>query len=291
MPRSLRAGALLAAMGCAAFSATAAEVAVSIKPVHSLIAGVMEGAGAPVLIVDGAATPHEYALKPSGARMLGRAKLIFWVGPALESFLARPLAALAKDARVVTLARAPGMSLLDPDKGGDLHLWLDPGNARVITEAAVRELSRLDPGNAALYRRNGEQVISRIDALERQLKGRLAPLAGVPYVVYHDAFGYLERAFGLKAAGYASPSHERRPGARGMAGVRRILGGAGVRCLFGDPRADPRLMAAMVTGLEAGTGTLDPLGAAMEAGPELYFRLMRANAAALVRCLGGGAGG
>ncbi len=288
MPWTLRAGALLAAMVSAAVPASGGEVAVSIKPVHSLVAGVMEGAGAPVLIVDGMATPHDFALLPSVARILGRAKLIFWVGPALESSLTKPLNALAGGARVVPLARAPGMSLLDADEGGDLHLWLDPGNARAIAEAAVRELSRLDPGNAALYRRNGEEVSSRIGALERELKERLAPLSGIPYVVYHDAFGYLERAFGLKAAGYASVGHDRRPGARGLAGVRRILGAPGVRCLFGDPRADPRLMAAMVSGLEAGTETLDPLGAAMEAGPDLYFRLMRANAAALVRCLGGG---
>ena len=288
MPWNLRSGALLAAMVWSAVSAAGGEVVVSIKPVHSLVAGVMEGAGAPVLIVEGAATPHDFALKPSAARMLGRAKLIFWVGPTFESFLARPLAALAKDARVVPLARDPDMSLLDPDKGGDLHLWLDPGNARAIAEVAVRELSRLDPVNAALYQRNGEKVSSRIGALERELKERLAPLSGVPYVVYHDAFGYLERAFGLKEAGYASAGHDQRPGARGLAGVRRILGSPGVRCLFGDPRADPRLMAAMVAGLEAGTEILDPLGAAMEAGPDLYFRLQRANADALVRCLGGG---
>ena len=288
MPRGLKAGVLLAAMVSAASPGSGGEVAVSIKPVHSLVAGVMEGAGRPVLIVDGAATPHDFALKPSGARILGRAKLIFWIGPAFESSLTRPLAALAKDARVVPLARDPDISLLGPDKGGDLHLWLDPGNARAIAEVAVRELSRLDPVNAALYQRNGENVSSRIGALERELKERLAPLSGVAYVVYHDAFGYLERAFGLKAAGYASTGHHRRPGARGLAGMRRILGEPGVRCLFGDPRADPRLMAAMVAGLEAGTETLDPLGAALEAGPGLYFRLMRANADALVRCLGGG---
>jgi zinc transport system substrate-binding protein len=262
-------------------------VAVSIKPVHSLVAGVMEGAGAPFLIVDGAATPHDFALKPSAARVLSRADLIFWVGPGFESFLARPLAALAQDARVVTLTRDSGISLLDPDEEGDLHLWLDPGNARAITETAVRELSRLDPGNAALYRRNGEKVISRIGALERELAERLAPLAGIPYMVYYDAFGYLERAFGLKAAGYASAGHEERPGAKSLAEARRILG-AGVRCLFGDPGASPRLMAAMVSGLQVKSGILDPLGAAMEAGPEHYFRLMRANADALVRCLSGG---
>lgn len=291
MLRGLKAGALLAAIVSAASPAPSAElsVAVSVKPVHSLVAGVMEGAGAPVLIVDGAATPHDYALRPSGARVLGRAKLIFWVGPGLETFLARPLAALAGGAHVVPLARAPGVTLLDQDQGGDLHLWLDPGNARAITAAAVRELTRLDPGKAALYRRNGEELMSRIGALERELEGRLAPLSGVPYVVYHDAFGYLERAFGLKAAGYVSAGHDRRPGAGGLAAARRLLGG--VRCLFGDPRADPRLMAAMVSGLEARTGTLDPLGAGLDAGPELYFRLMRANAAALVRCLGAGAGG
>ena len=67
------------------------QVVASIKPVHSLVAAVMEGVGTPDLIVGGAASPHAYALKPSQAKSLEEADLIFWIGPELESFLEKPI--------------------------------------------------------------------------------------------------------------------------------------------------------------------------------------------------------
>ena len=74
-----------------AHAAPAPNVLVSIKPLHSIVAAVMEGAGAPELLLTGAASPHSYALKPSDARKIARADVIFWTGPVLETFLETPL--------------------------------------------------------------------------------------------------------------------------------------------------------------------------------------------------------
>jgi zinc transport system substrate-binding protein len=111
--------ALAAVIGAArAPQATEITVVASINPVHSLVAGVMEGVTEPVLLVKGAGSPHSYSLRPSEARALDQAAAVFWVGEGLETFLAKPLQALSEDAVVVALSEAPGMRLLPTRQGG-----------------------------------------------------------------------------------------------------------------------------------------------------------------------------
>ncbi len=110
---------LLVGLALARPAIAAPDVLVSIKPIHSLIAGVMEGVGTPGLIVAGSSSPHLYTLRPSDAQRLAKAGLIFWVGPVLEGFLAKPLAALAGSAEIVELDREPSVTLLPAREGGD----------------------------------------------------------------------------------------------------------------------------------------------------------------------------
>lgn len=107
------------AIAAAASGATAApDVVVSIKPIHSLVAAIMRGVGEPQLIVEGAASPHTYNLRPSNARKLEKADVVFWVGPGLEAFLEKPLEALATKATVVELEDAKGLEKLPFREGG-----------------------------------------------------------------------------------------------------------------------------------------------------------------------------
>ena len=75
------------------------KVVASIKPIHSLTSYLMDGVGKPDLIVDGYASPHGFAMKPSHAKMLQDADIIFWVGEDLENFLVKPLSSIAKKGR------------------------------------------------------------------------------------------------------------------------------------------------------------------------------------------------
>lgn len=112
--------ALLASTLFAGMSAAHAEVNVvaSIKPVHSLVAAVMEGVGTPDLIVEGAGSPHTYALKPSQAQALEKADVVFWVGHELEAFLEKPLETVAANAKSVELIDADGLVKLAFREGG-----------------------------------------------------------------------------------------------------------------------------------------------------------------------------
>ena len=96
----------------------APKVVASIKPVHSLVAGVMAGVAEPVLLVKGAGSPHSYSLRPSEARALEAAELVFWVGEALETFLEKPLEALASKAKLVELMELDDIELLRSREGG-----------------------------------------------------------------------------------------------------------------------------------------------------------------------------
>ena len=103
--------------------ADAPSVVTSIKPIHSIASAVMEGVGTPYVLVDGASSPHGYALKPSQAFLLQGADVVFWVGPELAPSLKKPIETMAKNAVTVELIDASGIHQLDIREGAsfDAH--------------------------------------------------------------------------------------------------------------------------------------------------------------------------
>ena len=125
--RTLLLSTALLAAGTLAARAETPDVVVSIKPIHSLVAAVMQGVGEPKLIVEGAASPHTYSLKPSNAAALQDADLVFWVGHGLEAFLEKPLTALGSKATIVELDDAPGLEKLQFREGGPFEAHTHEG--------------------------------------------------------------------------------------------------------------------------------------------------------------------
>jgi len=302
------AAAILTILIAAPSPAAAPRVVATIKPIHSLVAGVMAGVARPALLIEGASSPHAYHLRPSDARALADAELVVRVGVAFETFLDRPLANLAGQARVLSLDQLPDMVLLPARQGGvwepkeresgrvevghdhahaefNLHLWLDPHNARVVVRHLVAVLSELDPAAGAVYRRNGAALERRLADLDARLGRQLTPLRGVPYLVFHDAYPYLENRYGLRPLGTITVSADRPPGARRLAEIQARMAATGARCVFREPQFEPKLAALLVAGTSARLGILDPLGADLPPGPDAYFELMERLADNLQRCL------
>ena len=169
----------------------------------------------------------------------------------------------------------------------NLHLWLDPENARIIVAGLVKILAEMDPPEAELYRANGAKLEQRLTRLDRDLARELKPVAGIPYVVLHDAYPYLEMRYHLRAVGSITVDPERQVGARRLAEIRGKIETTGARCVFREPQFEPKLMGLLTEGTGAGIGTLDPLGADLPAGPEAYFLLMRHLGDSLRECLQG----
>lgn len=291
--------------GLPAKAQEAPVVAVSIKPLHSLVSAVMLGVGEPKLIVDGAASAHTYSLKPSNASDIQAARLVFWMGPEMEHFLADPLQSLASNAKVVAMEDVPNLNRLPLREGGafeadadeahaetghdhgahDMHLWLDPQNAVVMAEAIRDQLVAADPAHQTQYIANTKALEANIRALDTELAATLDPLKDKPFIVFHDAYQYFEKRYGLRVAGSITVSPETAPGAERLSEIHAKIAGLGAACVFAEPQFEPKLLTAVMEGSDARSGTLDPEGATLAAGPELYFQLMRALGTSLRDCL------
>ena len=291
-------------------SANATDVVVSIKPIHALVAGVMGNTGNPRLMLTGTASPHTYQMRPSEAEALASADLVVWVGENMETFLDRPIANLGSGAHVLTLHESAGMELLPSREGGiwsdedpevhvdehddhghdhgefDLHIWLDPGNARRIVDVVADALIRIDPGHTEAYRGNAETMRMRIDALETSLGVQLAPVRQRAFIVFHDGYRYFEHAFALNSKGAVAVDPARPPGARRLAELRAALVEHDVRCVFTEPQFEPDLIRTVIEGSTVRTAPLDPLGAVIEPGPDAWFEMMRGLGDAVAGCLG-----
>ncbi|WP_187182367.1 zinc ABC transporter substrate-binding protein ZnuA [Rhizobium sp. WL3] len=330
------------------FASAAPDVVVSIKPVHSLVASIMKGVGEPSLIVEGAASPHTYTLKPSNARALENADVVFWVGPGLEAFLDKPLEALPKKAKVIELEDAPGLTKLPFREGGafeghdhgehaeagednahdhgteeashtdhakaehaddhghdhaseeaaaagdnhghehggtDMHLWLDPSNAKAMAAEIAKSLSDADPANKAAYEANLTTLNAEIDALDTGIAAQLKPVLEKPFIVFHDAYQYFEKHYGVRVAGSVTVSPESMPGAERLSTIHAKIKELGAACVFAEPQFEPKLIGVVTEGTDAKSGTLDPEGGALDAGPALYGELMRNLATSMSTCL------
>jgi zinc transport system substrate-binding protein len=314
------------------------KVVASIKPVHSLVSAVMEGVAKPNLLVEGAASPHTYSLKPSQAKQLQDADIVFWMSHDLEAFLENSIENIAQKAVSVPLIESHNLTKLNFREGGafaahghddhddkhdddhgdkhdddhgdkhdddhddkhdddhgdkhdddhgemDPHVWLDPQNAKALVHEIEEQLAKIDPKNAEIYEANASIIMKKLDNLTNEIDVDLSPVRGRGYVVFHDAYQYFEKRFGVSAIGSITVSPEVMPGAERVRELQEKVRELDATCVFSEPQFQPKLVATVTENTNAGTGVLDPLGASLEDGPELYFKLIRNMANSLKGCL------
>jgi zinc transport system substrate-binding protein len=305
--------AMLAAQLVPAFGPAGAEplrVVVTSKPAHSLVAAVMEGVARADLLVDGTASPHTYAMRPSDAAKVNRATVFVRVSSALEPFTERLVRALPRSVAVLTLAEVEGITRLNRRTGGafepaadarrdvhsghthagdadriDPHIWLDPKNAKAMARAISTTLAAASPADAPRFAANTARLATSIDLMAAEVARDLAPAARRPFLVLHDAYQYFEHGFGLRAIGSILVDPDEQPSARRLAGLRRRVRGVDAVCVFAEPAHQPRIIASITEGTTARTAVLDPEGLSLAAGPGLYLELMRKLATSIRACL------
>ena len=309
------------------------KVVTSIKPLHSLASYLMDGVGKPDLIVDGYASPHGFSMKPSHAKMLQNADLIFWVGEDLENFLEKPLSSIAKKAEKIELMEIKGLNVLkfrernifdehdhdDHDDHGkkeddhddhdndehakkkehddhddhdgheshahgeyDPHIWLDPMNAKVILNEMVEHLIENDAKNASKYKSNLNKALKEIDKLNKDVKAELSK--STASIVFHDAYQYFEERYNVNILGAFTVNTDVMPGAEQLAEIREIIEHDKVTCVFSEPQFNPDIIKAVARDMNIKTGVIDPLGATLDPGKDLYFKLIRNMSASFKGC-------
>ena len=298
------------------------KVTVDIAPVHSLVSKVMNGVGKPDLIIPAGASPHEYQLKPSNAKSLQNADIVFWIGEDLTPWLEKGLSSLAQDASITSLLDLSGLELLSFREGAlfeahdhgedhddhddhdhdkkkhddhddhddhahgehDPHAWLSPQIAKIWLNVIAAKLSEVDPDNAAKYFSNAKSARDNIDSLVSELNSVLDPIREKKFVVFHDAYQYFERDFGISASGAISLGDASDPSPSRLAEIRKRVVDEAVECVLAEPQYNQGLVKAVIEGTEAKTAVIDPLGVNLEAGPSLYENLIRNLATNLAKC-------
>ena len=293
------------------------SVVTSIKPLHSLTSYIMEGVGEPELIIDGVASPHNFQIKPSHAKMLQNADLVIWIGEDLESFLPTALKSIPKDAVVFELLDQSGLKKLkfreknifeghddhghdehakkedDHDDHGhddqghghgsfDPHIWLDPANAKVIVKKITNQLSKIDKDNASKYKANSKKVIKDLDGLIKEVKNEINKDAS--FVVFHDAYQYFEKRFGLSVIGALTVNPDVMPGAEQLSEIREVIEHEKAKCIFSEPQFNPNIINSIASDTGVKTGVLDPLGANIDKGKNMYFDLIKDMSNSLKDC-------
>lgn len=283
------------------------KVVVSIKPIHDLVSAVMSDLGQPILLIPANADPHDYALLPSQISAMDHADLIVWVGPALEVSLIKPIQSYAK--KEIMLIDNPHLVRYefrsannfeqDNDPGSviegknphthiDPHLWLAPNNAIVILQYIANELSARDPQHATLYHQNAEAAVKRISTLQTKVLQTVAPVQKIPYIVYHDAYQYFERAFDMMDLGSVTLHPDIPPSAARLAEMNEILKNRRARCIFTEPQVSRSVVEGIASQYGLKVSVLDPMGKAGLSGIAAYETLLNNMADSMKACLGEG---
>ena len=301
------------------------SVAVDIAPVHALVARVMDGVGAPNLIIPPGASPHEYSLRPSEAQSLQDADIVFWIGEDLTPWLEKSIDTLSRNAEIITLLDQSETKILkfresalfeahdhdnghddhndhddhDHDKGHDdhddheghnhgthdPHAWLSIDNAQSWLNVFAAKLSAVDPENAGVYYGNAASAIAELDVVAKEISATLDPVRGNSFIVFHDAYQYFENNFEFFAAGAISLGDAADPSAARIAEVQGRIKNEGVDCILSEPQFNANMVTTVLAGTNAKTSVIDPLGSSLESGPNLYTELMYGMAEVLVGCL------
>jgi len=278
------------ALAAVATGAAPLRVVADIAPVQSLVAQVMGDVGAPDLLIPPRFAPHDAALRPSQARMLQGADIVFWVGPSLTPWLPKLLKNLAGNAEKIRLSDTPNLTLL-PYRGGvlaegtDPHLWLDPKNAQIMLGEIANVLARKDPNNASLYRSNAARGQAEIAAQAAQIQVNLAPLRNTGFLVYHDSTQYFESRFSLTNKGVIVKGDANTPTAAGLAKAKSALATQQIKCVFTEPQFRATAAQTIIAQTQAKIAVADPLGSELPLGAGFYSQLLADLAQSFSNCL------
>lgn len=301
-----------------AFSLTAsltlpaqANVVASLKPVGFIAAAIADGVTpVDVLLPDGA-SEHDYSLRPSDAKRLKNADLVVWVGPEMEAFMAKSAAELPAQ-KNLAMVNIDGVKPLLISGGEDedehtaekseeqdadahhhhhgefnMHLWLSPEIARKTAVAIHGKLLELMPQDKAKLDANLQQFEVALADTDKRVSAQLAPVRNKGYFVFHDAYTYFEKQYGLSPTGHFTVNPEIQPGAQRLHQIRTQLVEQKAVCVFAEPQFRPAVIDAVARGTQVRKGTLDPLGTDISLAKDSYVKFLSQLSSQYESCLNG----
>ena len=309
LQRTLLASALMMA---GPLNSAYAAVVTSIRPLGFIASAIADGVTSTEVLLPDGASPHDFALRPSDIQRLRAADLVVWVGPDMEAFLTKSLTPVSAN-RQLAISELSGVKPLlmkgDDDDHGDehagdahnhadhgeddghhhgeynMHVWLSPEVAKVTAIAIHDRLLELMPQNKDKLDANLRQFENLLTQTDKNVGNMLRPVQGKGYFVFHDAYGYFEKHFGLSPMGHFTVNPEIQPGAQRLHQIRTQLVEQKAVCVFAEPQFRPAVINAVAKGTKVRSGTLDPLGIGIALGKDSYGKFLTALSNQYVSCL------
>lgn len=268
------------------------RIVVTIKPLYNLVAALMQGISnsKPILLLQGDASPHDYALKLSDVKLLGYADLIVWGGDQLEVFLRKLLKQEKFANKLFTVQNLPGINKLQFRNSQylDEHLWLSPENAKVIVQALEKALITLDAKNAKQYKANKRKFLIKLAGVDSHIKDKLKIATNKNYIVFHDAYQYFEKFYGLQPPVVISDHPAMPLSMQRMLIIHDLIIKNKVHCLFKEPQFSSKVLDSLIKSKDLNgqlkVGILDPLGSDQDLGAGGYFKLINNLAEEFYNC-------
>lgn len=302
-------------ISCLSALPVSADVLASVKPLGFIAAAIADGVSpVDVLLPDGA-SEHNYALRPSDVKRLQKADLVVWIGPDMEAFMvnasykipARHQLMLADSDEIKPLLipgaeepQLPNTDRLSPHLADtkqkqehhhhgiyNMHIWMSPDIAWKSAVAIHGKLSELMPRSRDKLDVNLQQFEDSLKKSDRIIASRLAPVKSKGYFVFHDAYTYFERHYGLSQLGYFTVNPEIQPGAQRLHKIRTQLAEQKAVCIFAEPQFRPAVIDAVARGISVRKGTLDPLGMNISVGKDSYVKFLLQLSDQYTSCLKG----
>ncbi|MFU0931779.1 zinc ABC transporter substrate-binding protein ZnuA [Kluyvera cryocrescens] len=307
--------ALSAALWGTAAQRADAAVVTSLKPLGFIASAIADGVTETQVLLPDGASEHDYSLRPSDAKRLQNADLVVWIGPEMEAFMNKSTQSIP-EAKKVTIAQLDGVKPLlmkgadddDDDHAGEgehdhahaekgdahhhhgdynMHLWLSPEIARLSAVAIHDKLVELMPQSRARLDANLKDFEANLATTDKQVANELAPVKGKGYFVFHDAYGYYEKHYGLTPLGHFTVNPEIQPGAQRLHQIRTQLVEQKATCVFAEPQFRPAVVESVARGTTVRMGTLDPLGTNIQLSKESYPAFLTQLATQYASCLKG----
>lgn len=300
--RILLATSLLSA--CAVTNAQA-DVVASVRPLGFIASAIADGVTPTEVLLPDGASPHDFALRPSDLKKIRSADLVVWVGPEMEAYMTKSAAQLGPNRQVEISALPTVKPLLqkgneeeeehdhDHADGGhdhhhgeyNMHVWMSPEIAKQTAIAIHAKLLELMPQNKDKLDANLRQFEDGLTQVDKNLGKMLQPVQGKGYFVFHDAYGYFEKHFGLSPLGHFTVNPEIQPGAQRLHLIRTQLVEQKAVCVFAEPQFRPAVINAVAQGTTVRMGTLDPLGSGIALGKDSYVNFLSHLTNQYVSCL------
>lgn len=266
-------------------SASELKVIATIKPVHSILTGLMAGIEQPQLLID--ASPYLFKPDASTRTNLANSDLVFWIGPELEASLQATISSLPAKVKVIELLSNPNLKILSKrydDNHRDPYFWLDTRNALILVDELALALIDVDPIRTHLYKKNRRNVRQLLRKLDRELEYGYRGLQGGVGYQYYDTQQYFEQAYALKTGGELLDNVNSTVDAAKLLKVRTQLSEGVFDCLLTERGMADLYLELLVPKDSRKVWQLDSLGQQFEPGADLYMKMMKYNSSVIKQC-------